>query len=367
MDVPDVPEELLARSQRAERAAALLGAVAVGAALLLHSWSASALALRQGPFQAVLLVSDSLARAQSSDAVLLRYDPGAGTADLVSLPAPSVLGASGERRKLGRLYAGALKARPGPEAPAEPQAAAVEDRAQALRLQDATAEAVRLLQEGLGETTPRPYLHLDAAGAALLAGGGPGPDDAAAGVRPGLRQALALFHAAHDGALGPWGALRALGPRARALSDLSRYDLAVLGLEGLGVAGANVRPVQLPAGRRGEFPIEELRRLESPVARARPVQVEVLNAGARAGAAAAVTRRLRERGVDVVYFGNLGRALQRTWVLDRSGDRAAAKELARLLTLSGVEGPRPQAWTVLAPERLLHASVLLGTDLEAEN
>ncbi|MFQ5679350.1 MAG: LytR C-terminal domain-containing protein [Gemmatimonadota bacterium] len=85
-------------------------------------------------------------------------------------------------------------------------------------------------------------------------------------------------------------------------------------------------------------------------------RVEVLNGMGERGAAREVTSYLRERGFDVVYFGNAPRFDQaRTEVLDRSGSPALADSVARAL---GLDSARVR----LDAELYLDATVILGTD-----
>lgn len=87
----------------------------------------------------------------------------------------------------------------------------------------------------------------------------------------------------------------------------------------------------------------------------RRIRVEVLNAGGVAGMAARATDHLRGAGFDVVYYGN-ARAFGRehTVVLDRAGDPAAARAVARALGVEEIqESPDPGL--------LVEVTVLLGS------
>jgi hypothetical protein len=95
---------------------------------------------------------------------------------------------------------------------------------------------------------------------------------------------------------------------------------------------------------------------EGPAGR---VVVEVLNGSGRVGLARAATRRLRDAGLDVVYFGtDETDALDSTVVLLRRGDPAAADRVAAALGV-GVIRPAPD------PGRLVDVTVRLGTDFAA--
>ena len=86
------------------------------------------------------------------------------------------------------------------------------------------------------------------------------------------------------------------------------------------------------------------------------VRIEVLNAGGVAGRARLATEHLRDRGFDVVAFGNAGDFEQSTTVvIARTADVDAARRVARALgTDSVVVEPDPQLF--------VDATVRLGTD-----
>jgi hypothetical protein len=95
--------------------------------------------------------------------------------------------------------------------------------------------------------------------------------------------------------------------------------------------------------------------LEAPPVRAAG-RVEVLNASGRAGLARIATDRLRGGGFDVVYFGNAsGFSGDSTLVLDRTGDDAVARAVARYLGFGAV---RTQRDTTL----FVDATVVIGRD-----
>ena len=75
------------------------------------------------------------------------------------------------------------------------------------------------------------------------------------------------------------------------------------------------------------------------------VRVEVLNAAGIPGLARVVTRTLRERGFDVVYFGNArGFSPESTLVIDRVGREETAREVAGALEVEqgAAAGPTPR-------------------------
>lgn len=85
-------------------------------------------------------------------------------------------------------------------------------------------------------------------------------------------------------------------------------------------------------------------------------RVEVLNGAGDRGAAKKVASYLRERGFDIVYFGNASRFdVALTRVLDRSGQKSAAETIARTLGLDSAE-------VQLNSELYLDATVVLGSD-----
>jgi hypothetical protein len=88
-----------------------------------------------------------------------------------------------------------------------------------------------------------------------------------------------------------------------------------------------------------------------------PILAEVLNATSRRGLARTVTRQLRQRGVDVVYFGTAsGKPAAETEILVRRGDDTApALRVARALGVGKVR-------VAPAPERRVDLTVLIGQD-----
>lgn len=85
------------------------------------------------------------------------------------------------------------------------------------------------------------------------------------------------------------------------------------------------------------------------------VVVEVLNASGRAGLARQVTRLLRQRGLDVIYFGNASNRQDSTLVLVRRGELSQGSRVARALG-GGVLRARPDS----LPR--VDVTVLLGAD-----
>lgn len=86
------------------------------------------------------------------------------------------------------------------------------------------------------------------------------------------------------------------------------------------------------------------------------IRVEVLNGSGVTGLARAVTQRLRNGGLDVVYFGSDSTGtLDSTQVLVRQGDAAMGARVRRVLG-SGSVRAAPD------PSRLVDVSVRLGRD-----
>lgn len=88
------------------------------------------------------------------------------------------------------------------------------------------------------------------------------------------------------------------------------------------------------------------------------IRVEVLNACGVAGLARQATRLLRQKGFDVVYFGNAAVSdRDSSVVLDRTGSPDLARAVARAIGITRIES-RPDA------SLLLEVTVLLGRDWE---
>lgn len=88
------------------------------------------------------------------------------------------------------------------------------------------------------------------------------------------------------------------------------------------------------------------------------VRVEVLNGTTIDGLARRTTLKLRERGVDVVFFGSASNTTtDSTMVIARSGDAAAAKRVRDLLGVGNLSD-EPVA------QLLLDVTVVLGRDAD---
>lgn len=142
------------------------------------------------------------------------------------------------------------------------------------------------------------------------------------------------------------------------LEQHRRGRIVVLSLIALGLAGAafalwwraRAAPPPVVAGRG--IPGERGR-----------VVVEVLNTTRAVGLARAATRKLRDAGLDVVYFGSdTGAVLDSTQVLVRreSAGAGAAARVARALG-GGAVRPLPD------PGRLVDVTVRLGRDFSSHS
>lgn len=104
-----------------------------------------------------------------------------------------------------------------------------------------------------------------------------------------------------------------------------------------------------------ERPVGDARHADSILAAAGPrPRVEVLNAAGVPGLARQATEQLRDRGVDVVFFGNASDFDQdSTVVIARTADPAAARRVARALGVDSL---------VVEPDPALYldATVRLG-------
>jgi hypothetical protein len=89
------------------------------------------------------------------------------------------------------------------------------------------------------------------------------------------------------------------------------------------------------------------------------LRVEVLNGAGVPGLAREVTRRLRQRNFDVVFFGNAPAARDSSVVIDRVGRPEDAQRVADAL---GIARVRSEPDTIL----YLEATVVLGRDWHVE-
>ncbi|MBU2574175.1 MAG: LytR C-terminal domain-containing protein [Elusimicrobia bacterium] len=87
------------------------------------------------------------------------------------------------------------------------------------------------------------------------------------------------------------------------------------------------------------------------------VRLEVLNASGRKGLAEQVTRYLREKGFDVIYFGNYGAAAKQTKIVNCSGNIAAARLARKALGLKDLE-----IYSKIEKPAVVQARIILGAD-----
>lgn len=90
------------------------------------------------------------------------------------------------------------------------------------------------------------------------------------------------------------------------------------------------------------------------------IQIQVLNGCGVAGVASAFTGRLRQHGFDVVESGNFETySVDRTFVIDRSGNLENARRVARALGISETQIIRE-----VASGFYLDATVVIGADYQ---
>ncbi len=141
---------------------------------------------------------------------------------------------------------------------------------------------------------------------------------------------------------------------------MKRVQTAALAATLLLVAGLVASmALGLGSGSGGDAPSAPEEVPDLPAAKAPPgerVRVEVLNAAGIPGLARVATRTLRERGFDVVYFGNArGFSPETTLVIDRVGREETAREVADALDVDRVRS-RPDSTL------LLEVTVVVGRD-----
>ena len=131
-----------------------------------------------------------------------------------------------------------------------------------------------------------------------------------------------------------------------------QVGLRRLALGGLALAALGAAPISVL--RAPDAPRAAPDRTGIISATRRTIVAEVRNGTARPGLARQVTKLLRQRGVDVIYFGTAP-AAESTAILVRRGDPANGREVARLLGAGLVK---------VVPDPLLRVdlTVLLGAD-----
>lgn len=165
-------------------------------------------------------------------------------------------------------------------------------------------------------------------------------------------------------------------------TNVSLWDMATLLLEGSRMKWSNLRLLSLPGGPSANLwkmnpentqRIVALMQASAPrglpaadrTIRAKedalmPATVEVWNASSRPNAARSVMQLLRDRGFDVVLFGNFSTRQQRTLVIDRSGRLRPAQAVAQVL-----RSVNPEVVSRVEPARQVDVSVIIGNDYQA--
>jgi LCP family protein required for cell wall assembly len=163
-------------------------------------------------------------------------------------------------------------------------------------------------------------------------------------------------------------------------TNFSKWDLIMIALEGRRMKASNIRLFSLPGSPMGNLwkvnpdmtrQIVSLMQtpavhgagqslsLPSPVAAGAraPATVEVWNASNRSNLAREVTQQLREKGFDVVIFGNFSTRQQRTLIIDRSGRFRPAQAVAAAL-----QSANSEVVCRIDTSRQVDVSVILGND-----
>ncbi|KAF0127786.1 MAG: hypothetical protein FD189_1272 [Elusimicrobia bacterium] len=123
-------------------------------------------------------------------------------------------------------------------------------------------------------------------------------------------------------------ALASAARDAKPRTNFGPYCAAALAFEALSLA-----PSRLVISQAGAL----LKDQPSWTGEAGGVTAQVLNASGRRGAADAVTRRLRSRGIDVIDYGNYVSVQPRTKIVNCSGGVEGARRVRELLGLGGLE------------------------------
>jgi hypothetical protein len=169
-------------------------------------------------------------------------------------------------------------------------------------------------------------------------------------------------------------------------TNFSLWDLLNLLLEGRRMQWRNLRLFSLPGVPIGNLwkmdPVKTRQivvLMQTPAPRGEPVMighdrraleasgaatVEVWNASSRSYAARSVMKYLRDRGFDVVAYGNFSTRQQRTLVIDRSGRLRAAQAVADVMQAGfpAGQGATVEVVSRINPSRQVDVSVILGED-----
>ena len=168
-------------------------------------------------------------------------------------------------------------------------------------------------------------------------------------------------------------------------TNVSLWDLATLVLEGRRMKWSNLRLFSLPGAPNGNLwkmnlentrhilalmqapaphgmPMAESNSRMTSETRPAPATVEVWNASSQPNAARAVMQLLRDKGFDVVLFGNFSTRQQRTLVIDRSGRLRPAQSVAQVL-----RSVSPEVVSRVDPGRQVDVSVIIGNDYKVSD
>lgn len=162
----------------------------------------------------------------------------------------------------------------------------------------------------------------------------------------------------------PLEAKRALVPVRpsawRTLGDVPPLDRALLIIELARMSPDRVHAAW-PAETQADRLILEGAIALAPAGPPATPTAEVLNGSSVSGVAAAVRRRLRDRGIDVLESGNAPEIHAHTVVYDR-----VARPAAALQVLAALGCPSAEAVTRVDSKRLVDASVVVGEDCAAD-
>ncbi|MBI2619501.1 MAG: LytR C-terminal domain-containing protein [Ignavibacteriales bacterium] len=137
-------------------------------------------------------------------------------------------------------------------------------------------------------------------------------------------------------------------PSSSTRTDSNRWKI-VYAVAGVALVGSVVGMFLFSdSGRESEVIVDN---------RSHTIQLDVMNAVGEAKLAQRMTEFLRSRGFDVVEIGNYREALERTLVIDRTGNPQAALQVARTI---GV--PPEQVIQRIDKTLYLDVSVFIGKD-----
>ena len=168
-------------------------------------------------------------------------------------------------------------------------------------------------------------------------------------------------------------------------TNVSLWDLASIVLEGRRMKWSNLRLFSLPGTPNGNLwkmnlentqhilalmqapaphgmPMVESTSKMTSETRTAAATVEVWNASSQPNAARAVMQLMRDKGFDVVLFGNFSTRQQRTLVIDRSGRLRPAQSVAQVL-----RSVNPEVVSRMDASRQVDVSVIIGNDYKVSD